>query len=144
MKPLQVLLIIVSVTVGCSEQSDDNVGPTTLEKSERHYRLIRDDLYTDDLGNIYHRTIDVSAADNPDNPEYGKAYSYLDYVRLDTLINGEGTYICIDLKDIVDTASFHRVEPKETNLDYEIYEDNYTRYFLKFVADGGTLDATRK
>lgn len=151
MKLIPLTLITLGLLSACTsaevsepDVSDHSAGARSLEESILNYNLIRDDLYSDSMGNIYHRTIDVSAAEDPKNPEFGKVYAYRTYARLDTFMHGQATFIDLDLMDLVDTATFHKVELNDPNANYAVYEDAYTSYFMKFVSDGGTLNASRK
>lgn len=125
-------ILLVPLLFACGPQSDT---------SDSRYRLLHDDLYIDNNGNIYHRTVDTSAGGNK---EEGVVYSYRDYCRLDTLISGERIALDTLLRTIVDTATFHKTPTPEGFEGYLFYEDAHFNYSMKQVADGGTLSATRK
>ena len=63
---------------GCSQA--EPVVDCEFPASEKAYTLLHDDLYTDQGGNLYHRTIDVSADDQ-------RQFAYRDYVWVDTVID---------------------------------------------------------
>ncbi|GAB5416202.1 MAG: hypothetical protein Crog3KO_08160 [Crocinitomicaceae bacterium] len=137
-------------SVGCSnrtdpkeKESETSNDKATLAQSAKDYRLVADDLYMDKKGIIYHRTIDVSAADANHHAERG-VYAYRSSVFVDTIIDGENTFIIAPMYRRIDTLTFQRKEHREEYPNYVFYEDANYHYFYIEVSDGGTLRATKK
>lgn len=127
---------LVSIKI---ETSGAACGPSisTLELSiDPKFRPIKLDLYADSLGNIYHRTIDLSTL------EGDGYYSYLPYARLYN--NVDDDYQIMELKSILDTVSFQKSKKIDPNGRTTYFEDvNYT-YYLYSMAEGGVLGARHK
>lgn len=132
------LLIMACVSCGETDSPKDKERPfaeqSTLEKSERKdYDHIKLDLYRDSKNNIYHRTIDVSAM-------VGEGYyRYTSYARMYNETNDN--YTCVELNELLDTASFRKVACGMDDGRTTCFEDVNYRYSLYSVADGGVLDA---
>lgn len=101
------------------------------------FHHLKAELYADDGGKIYHRTIDVSGFPK-------KSYAYRDYLRMDTVIDGQLTVLDTHLVDLLDVPTFREVAVNDSNARYRLFEDRSFFYFLDEVADGGTLHASRK
>ncbi len=144
------IICLILTSAGCSnpttpqkKKSEASNDKATLAQSERDYRRVADDLYIDKEGVIYHRTIDVSAADANHHSERG-VYAYRASVFVDTIIDEENTFVIAPIYKRVDTLTFHRKEPREEYPGYVFYEDANYQYFYIEVSDGGTLRATKK
>lgn len=145
-----VLLLSLMIVTACDsnkvvDNSTESEELSTLESSIKDYELIRDNLYRDEEGNLYHRTIDRSAADNPEKPGHGMVYSYTDYLYIDTLIDGNEAMLTPRLKDVLDAETFHKTGSDTTNtLFCDLYEDKNHKYFLVRKACGGVLHRSKR
>lgn len=147
---LRIIGFSVFILASCTQKtgseiaSENSGNKATLPASERKdYRQVAEDLYQDANGAIYHRTIDVSAADGNRHPERG-VYAYRSGIFIDTIINGEKTQIIASIRERVDLPTFRRMPDKEELPRHTFYEDENYRYYVIEVADGGTLCASRK
>jgi hypothetical protein len=82
---------------------------------------IKDDLFVDKSGNFLFITIDNTISDNPKSKFITKIYL-------------KGNEPAIDLKKVIDTASFIKI-----NSTY--YKDKNHLYFFNKTLDGGTLSS---
>lgn len=89
-------------------------------------------LYEDKAGALYFRVIDRSAI----NENHEVFADYINYLRFDTLINKEESYVEKELKDVIDCETF-KFREKIGQANY--YEDRKHRYFHLEVASGGVL-----
>jgi hypothetical protein len=128
------LIPLMYLLNGCVGKVKNNKKMDTLEVNENGFALIRDGLYEDSLGRLYHRTLDVSAIGSP-------VHRYNNYLREDTLVNGEVTFNTPLISDVIDKETFHLVSVDSTGpgLRAEYYADKNSKYFLLEVADGGML-----
>lgn len=138
-----ILSLLIALLVGCNEDhtslkvEDQQSELSTLEKSElKDYEHIKLDLYQDSLNVIYHRTIDVSSM------EGDGYYHYANYARVRN--NSNEDYICVQLCELIDTASFRQANCASTDERRKCFEDNRYRYSLYSVTEGGILDAYPK
>lgn len=153
----RVIILGVIGLIGCSGNQDKNQSNVSseqipnneiLQNQKPQYKLIRDNLYFDNEGNIYLKTIDRSSADSG-SPEKNKALTYdrwlyVAYCDTCTLIYPDETIEGLtELKNIVDTATF-KLEFTDNKQGADIYEDKNYRYFHKWMADGGTITLMEK
>jgi hypothetical protein len=131
------LIPLIHLLNGCGGEVNENKKLHTLKASENNFTLIRDGLYEDSIGRLFHRTLDVSAIGN-------SVYRYNNYLREDTLINGEITFNTPLISEVVDKETFRLVSIDSTKhqLQTEYYKDKNNNYFLLVVADGGMLHKT--
>lgn len=140
----KILIPFLALLFACQITKEDGVH---IAGENLDYQLIRDDLYEDKEGNLYFRTIDRSAADNPEQPELGMKYSYNKYLYVDSLVDGNTILTTPAIKDVVDAETFHKTtgkqQPKNPDgsspLSMSHYADKNKKYFLLHVADGGVL-----
>lgn len=133
-----VLLLFVGIAISCKQQATD----------DSTYRLIRDNLYVDTIGNLYLKTADVSLAETSDPEERKKLTKirWINVVYCDTCDmqddNGKIDGMAY-LKDVVDTNSFH-FSSTDDEQDGDVYVDKNHSYFHKHMADGGTITLSKK
>ena len=132
---LNIIYILLIASVGCSE----NKSTKQFLDQKPEYSLIRDNLYIDTYGNLYLKAENVEEGNLKDFDVWlSNVYLYLD----GTAVLGKENEN-FELKDFVDTATFHL-----TIIDYNqgaaIYEDENYRITHKFMADGGTINLSKK
>lgn len=131
-RTIQILSILIILLPGCNEFVDE---VEILNKNENNFSLIRDGLYEDADGKLYHRTLDVSAIGNPPRDNYN------DCLYVDSIVNGKETLHTPYISDVIDKETFHlvSVDSAGPGLRVDHYKDKNNTYFLLVVADGGTL-----
>jgi hypothetical protein len=135
------ILIVLVMLASCAERKDrDQPGTTTNntkhrepEKSNSKYTLIRDNLYYDDEGNLYLKSINNETV-------LDKHEVWLKTVYCDTCWTStrDGWKDITELKDFVDTATFH-LDTTDLKRGADIYKDKRRRYLHKWMADGGEI-----
>lgn len=143
------LFIIVLGLITCSGNKKTNSDPI-------QFKLIRDNLYCDQKGNLFLRTVDRSLAEGVTEVEYEKCISdrWLFVVYCDTCklrytsknpeqITNKQPDRMTELRSIVDTATFRLVKiSMEENVT--VYADiNYT-YYHHLMLDGGIITLGEK
>ena len=138
------LFVSLLVFLSCNA-SKDEANMIEGEVDER-YALIQDDLYEDVQGNLYFRTLDRSAADDPENPKKGLRYNYCNCLYVDSLVSNDIQVVTVELKDVVDSETFHQLDLIDPNQDsvpcpllISYYADRKNNYYRYNVADGGVL-----
>lgn len=117
---------------------DTATAETDSSKIEVPYQLIRDNLYVDESGGLY-----LKAVNNEDFDQEGNLHPktvWLTTVYCDSCWTPtkEGWEDITELKDFVDTATFH-LDTTENEQGADIYADKNHRFFHKWMADGGTI-----
>lgn len=112
------------------------------------YRLIKDNLYIDQEGDLFLKTIDRSAADSGDPKIDAKNTHdrWLNAVYCEPCTLKAGLEIVPGLAyltDKIDTATFHHVAV-DNEQGGDLYEDKNHRYYHKWMADGGTISLSVK
>jgi len=127
-------LIIILLT-GCITD-----GKTTHDhKTGIKYILIKDNLYHDNSGRLY-----LKSYDHPEDNSK-KFIVWLTSIYCDTCFvqNENEVSNFLELKDCVDTATFH-FDNRDFKQWADIYEDKNYSYFHKLMADGGTITLFEK
>jgi hypothetical protein len=145
--PARIILVVISLLFLSCEIGSENGISYRLEE-EASYVLIRDDLYEDDKGNLYFRTIDKSSiSDDPEFPEKWYVYNFAEYLYVDSLIGENSIVTTKAINEVVDAETFHKTtgeqQPENPDgsspLQLSYYADKNNGYFLIHVADGGVL-----
>ena len=135
------VLVILSSCAGNTLREnikEENPCISTLEKSEKDFKDLGNGLYEDKDGEVYFRTLDVSAADNRDCPEQGLVYSYNKYLYVDSIVNGVEELTTPRIVEIIDVPTFQELE-EDDSTGTRFFKDKDHRYFLIPKASGGTL-----
>lgn len=109
-------------------------------ETDKEYRLISDNLYIDSIGNLYLKSRTQKQF------EKGKWINvWLKTVYCDTCWTPteKGWTDITELKDIVDTSTFH-LDTTFPTKEGNIYLDKNYKYFHKWMADGGTISLIEK
>ena len=102
----------LGLTLSCNDKSDN-----------KHYTLIRDNLYKDEAGNLYFKAIDRS------NKKEGETVRYLDVVYSEKF----GIKGIKKMGDVIDEDTF------KYNSEKDIYTDKNHTYKFNIMVDGGTI-----
>ena len=135
------IFLLAVCLISCENDITERIiKQSTLESSiERDFEHIKLDLYSDSSGAIYHRVIDRTSGD-----ERTGIYRYNDYAYA-SLDNEAGNgYEIIELKELIDAASFIQVDKQDPDGRITYFEDVNHTYFLYSKAEGGVLHARRK
>lgn len=112
------------------------------------YRLVKDNLYIDEEGDLFLKTVDRSAADSGD-PKIDAQNTHdrwLNAIYCESCtLKTENEIVpgLAYLTDKVDTATFHHVSV-DNKQGGDLYEDKNYRYYHKWMADGGTISLSVK
>lgn len=137
MKATTILLALL-LLIACAHKNESEQPLTDTAQSNSGYFLIRDNLYCDVDGNLYLRSVN--------NEDVEKKHEvWLKTVYCDTCWtpSEEGWTGVTELKDFVDTATFH-LDTTDMNSGVDIYADKNHRYRHKWMADGGTISIVEK
>ncbi len=133
------ILIVVIFTLSCSDKTKNQqikLEAQSINNANKIiYTLIKDNLYTDNEGNLYLRS------KQREHFETGKWIDvWLKTVYCDSCWTPtkEGWKDITEHKDFVDTNSFHLDTTWKQQLG-NFYEDKNYRYYHKYMADGGTI-----
>lgn len=110
------LIVILFFVNSCNGQSNITID------HEQAYKLIRDNLYEDNNGNLYFKTFDRSKSDT-------MTIRYIDVIYSESF----GVDGIKKIKDVVDKQSF-RYDEQEN-----MYKDKNNQYVYTEMIDGGTL-----
>lgn len=138
MKNTLAIFILIFLTACSSEPTEEARTEKVIEPTQIHtgaYENIGENLFRDESGNLYFRTIDRSAI-NDEREVYAR---YFDRLYYDTMIEGINIIVDTTLRDVVDPSSFKKTGG-EGLITY--YRDKNHRYFHREMADGGTLHCT--
>lgn len=136
MKNLVIISALILSSCSSADPKRDKTSKLIVENGVK-YHLIRDDLYRDDKGNIYFKTLDVSAAESLD-PEERKRQTNINWIHTIYRIGESGEVEeIVELKDLIDTATFCYDHPGEGLVTY--YKDKNRSYYYHLMADGGNL-----
>lgn len=149
LKQISILIIFVFSQFSCSGNKE-----TASESSQ--YTLIRDNLYFDNSGNLYLKTVDRSLAEGGTAAENEKQVKdrWLNIAYCETcklLFTGESKKQIdnkppdgmTELRSVIDTATFRLAESNSTE-NLTIYEDENYWYYHHIMADGGTITLALK
>lgn len=135
-KIMKLNIFILFFVLGCKTEANKKFTPEKViepqEVLEGKFKINGQNLYKDKTGNIYFRVIDRSAI----NENHEVFADYINYLRFDTVINKEESYVEKELKDVIDCQTF-KFREKIGQANY--YEDRKHRYFHLEVASGGVL-----
>ena len=109
----------------------------TIEEKGVTYTLIRDNLYSDENGNLYLKFVNNEDIENGKTHNVWLSTAYCDVCKPPKEKEN------IALKDIVDISTFHRDGYLEDE-DVVIYADKKYRYRHKPMADGGQISLEEK
>lgn len=125
---LYLLLFLLSA---CASNKENESAQS--EPSHSEHTLIRDNLYTDQEGNLYLKSVN--------NEDIHHKYDvWIETVYCDTCFTPteDGFKDITTLKDFVDPTTFH-LDSTDGKQGGHFYKDKNHRYFHKWMADGGTI-----
>lgn len=126
------LLLSLLLLPACQNPFNDECGSC---------RLLHDDLYADNEGNLYLKAEDRFPPENGEKPRPRWIWAlYCEDCRM--IIEGDTTEGMSELKDKVDSSSFRKLgaDPTTGNV---FYTDKNHYYLHKLMYDGGTLSIIR-
>jgi hypothetical protein len=115
---------------------------------EPPYQFVKDNLYIDQKGDLFIKSIDRSAADSGD-PELDAQNTHIRWLNVVycepcTLKTGDEEVPGLAyLTDKIDTATFRHVSV-DNEQGGDLYEDKNHHYYHKWMADGGTISLWSK
>lgn len=113
----------------------ENLWRNSDEIGLKKYQSLGNNLYRDSEGTIFHQVVDRTA---------NFQLILNDFMRFDTIIGTDTTFYAVKLNQILDLATFKRIDGIEDEHGTSHYEDKNNTYFLRPMAEGGLFHGRRK